>query len=767
MKNVLLFIVALFIAQLSNAQCTVTIDTPTTDIDCGDCFTLTAVGTSTTNPLSEDFNNSALGPGWNSNVSIMYNNPCGPPPDGSPAAWFGLGSQPREMSTVAFDVSCGGDVCWEMKYATQSGAGNCEGPDLYSEGVHFQYSLNGGMTWIDIQYWPPLNGGYDWYQTQWQTYCVTIPPVAATTSTQFRWYQDLGSGAQYDHWGIDNVNISAINCDAYYYDWFVDGTEDNADTLLCQSVNIDTYTVIFTNGIDDTCTASITMNGSLSPDFTYFAPCEGEEVTFTNTTVGTGLTAYWIFLNGTDTIQSPNATYIFPPGSNHDVELYVEDPLGCSGTITKTVVETPKLTVAVDNQVDVTCNSGNDGIVTVVAANGTGPYTYSWTGSSSTAATADDLFVGSTTVTINDVNGCEVTETINIGEPDPLSIFKLSKDTIICIGDPVQLFAQGAGGSSPYTYKWEVNNQTVATGANVTVTPTTVPTQYRVILGEQCGSPQDTAYVVVNYPGEVDPTLLPDITGGCFPVEVNFTNSTNTTETINYTIWTYSDGVIDTTAGANSAVHEFGLGVHNVDMEIVTNRGCRYYKSYQNLIEGYPYPEANFYVNPNPVSVFEPKVAAFSQSDTEFASYQWFAEGAKPDFSTTQNPKFVYPNEIQNYPLILVVENAYGCTDTLQKLVRVENIVNIFTPNSFTPDGDGLNDTWRVHIVGIDAQNFHLQIFNRWGETVFESKDPEGEWDGTYGGKLVKSGTYMWVLRAYDYENDNKHEFKGSINVLR
>jgi len=767
MKNFISLIFVLFTAQWAISQCTVVINTPTTNVECGDCFTLTAVGTSTSSPLSENFNGSSLGPGWTSNVTPQYSNPCGAPPNGSIAAWFGLGTQPREMETVAFDVSCGGDVCFEMKYATQGGSGNCEGPDQPNEGVRIQYSINGGTSWVDIQYWPP-NGGYDPMLTQWNNYCVTIPTVAETTSTKFRWFQDVGSGANFDHWGIDDVNISAINCQPYHYDWLADGTENNADTIFCLGQNTADYNVIFTNGIDDTCSATITINAGLTPDFTYDAPCEGEAVTFTNTSIGLFNNSKWIFLNGTDTIVSQNATYIFPPGSNHDVELLIEDLSGsCSGSITKTIVEVPRLEITVVNQVDATCYTGDDGIVTVGVTAGNVPYNYSWTGSASINPTADDLFAGSTTVTVTDDRGCVETETINVDEPNPLSMQNISEDTIICIDDPVNLFAQGSGGSSPFTYTWMSNGQVEASGSNVTVTPSSAPTEYTVILGEQCGSPEDTAYVVVNYPGEVDPTLVPDVTGGCYPVEVSFTNSTNTTEGIDYTIWTYSDGETDTVAGDNNTAHEFSLGVWGVDMEIVSDRGCRYFKTYEDLIEGFPYPEASFYVNPNPVSIFESKVIAYSQSGSDIISYEWFAEGANPDYSSIQNPNFEYPKVIENYPLVLVVENAYGCTDTLEKLVRVENVVTIFSPNTFTPDGDGLNDTWNTQLLGIDAQNFQLQIFNRWGEIVFESLDPDGAWDGTYGGEPVKSGTYMWIIRAFDFETDNKHEFNGTVNLLR
>ncbi len=267
MKKILFALAVSFISYSGMAQCTVTVSTSQDSVACGECFDLTAEGNAFETLLFEDFNNSALGPGWTSNQTVLYNNPCGAPADGSPSAWFGNSStQPRVLETIDYDLSCGGQICFNMKYATQAGASPCEGPDQPNEGVDLQYSLDGGATWVSIFYHTPLAGGYDPVQTQWNVYCHDIPPAAQTTSTRIRWYQDAGSGAGFDHWGIDDVEVNGTLCNVYYYDWFVDGTVDDADTTLCLDQSSQTYDVIFTDGATDTCSASITINTSLTAD---------------------------------------------------------------------------------------------------------------------------------------------------------------------------------------------------------------------------------------------------------------------------------------------------------------------------------------------------------------------------------------------------------------------------------------------------------------------------------------------------------------------
>ncbi|WP_107037644.1 T9SS type B sorting domain-containing protein [Brumimicrobium mesophilum] len=636
------------------------------------------------------------------------------------------------------------------------------------------------------------NASYEWENTLGQTFpynngTLNIPSAAAGTVGYFLTVQGTSCNSQVGAISdttfitglTSSVSATAVDdlCSAgvgsvtatpntgvapYTYLWPGLG---NATTQTVNNVSAGTYIVQMTDG--NGCTSSGTVVVGDTPA-TY--PTNTTPVSCPGGSDGTA-TAQMLPVIGTVTYQwnDPNnqTTSTATGLAAGTYDCVITSSVGCTNTVTVVVTEIPGMVVQVVNQVDVTCNSGNDGIVEIAVTDGTGPYSYSWTGSSSTTEIADDLFVGTTTVTVTDANGCIVTQDVTLGQPVALSVGDMSKDTIICIGDPVQLFAQGAGGSSPYIYTWTENNVVVGNGSIINVTPTSASTEYCVTVSEVCGSPVAVECVTVDYPAEVIPNLSPDKTGACFPVEVVFENITNTTETINYTIWTYSDGEVDTIAGENPTTHEFGLGVYDIQMEVVTARGCRYITDFPSLIEGYPYPEADFYVTPNPASIFEPKVKAYSQTSSDIVSHNWLAEGAKPEFSSLQDPSFEYPNVIENYPLILVVENVYGCTDTLTKIVRIENEVLIFSPNTFTPDGDGTNDTWRVNIQGIDVQNFHLQVYNRWGEKVFESFNPNGEWDGTYGGKVVKDGTYIWTIKAFDFETDNKYEFKGNVLILK
>lgn len=110
----------------------------------------------------------------------------------------------------------------------------------------------------------------------------------------------------------------------------------------------------------------------------------------------------------------------------------------------------------------------------------------------------------------------------------------------------------------------------------------------------------------------------------------------------------------------------------------------------------------------------------------------------------------------------------YGCVDTAYSFVNVKEEFIMYVPNTFTPDGDQFNNVFQpVLTSGFDPYSFHMLIFNRWGEVVFESYDFNAAWDGTYGGKPVKDGTYIWKIEVSDKDDAHRRQLTGHVNVLR
>jgi gliding motility-associated-like protein len=122
-----------------------------------------------------------------------------------------------------------------------------------------------------------------------------------------------------------------------------------------------------------------------------------------------------------------------------------------------------------------------------------------------------------------------------------------------------------------------------------------------------------------------------------------------------------------------------------------------------------------------------------------------------------------------SYLVQLVAFNSSGCTDTAWHMINVEDVLIYYVPNVFTPDGDNFNQTFKpIFTSGYDIYDYHLMIFDRWGEIIFESYNAEFGWDGTYGDNgLVQDGVYVWQIDFGDTISDERHVRRGHITVLK
>lgn len=111
--------------------------------------------------------------------------------------------------------------------------------------------------------------------------------------------------------------------------------------------------------------------------------------------------------------------------------------------------------------------------------------------------------------------------------------------------------------------------------------------------------------------------------------------------------------------------------------------------------------------------------------------------------------------------------DVFGCPRQGTITVISASDIDEFVPNVFTPNADGLNDTFRVVHAGVHDR-YELSVFNRWGEHIFNTTDPERAWDGNYKDKPVPDGTYVYVLRYADRcRNSRMVDRPGHVTLLR
>ena len=132
---------------------------------------------------------------------------------------------------------------------------------------------------------------------------------------------------------------------------------------------------------------------------------------------------------------------------------------------------------------------------------------------------------------------------------------------------------------------------------------------------------------------------------------------------------------------------------------------------------------------------------------------------------TTLSQPIVPVSPTQTTTYTVLATNGPNCADTAYVTVIVEEIAGLFTPNIFSPNGDGSNDVFYVRGAGFSE--FLLIIYNRWGEKVFESTDNTIGWDGTFIEKPVNPGVFVYYVFAKYTLEDQEVTKKGNITLIR
>ncbi len=165
-------------------------------------------------------------------------------------------------------------------------------------------------------------------------------------------------------------------------------------------------------------------------------------------------------------------------------------------------------------------------------------------------------------------------------------------------------------------------------------------------------------------------------------------------------------------------------------------------------------------ISANPTSGPSPLDVAFTGTGSGSPSFNWnFGDG---NTSANQNPNNVFTTG--TYTVTLTTTSG-SCTATSTIVIVVEDGLTLEIPNVFTPNGDGSNEIFNIKSTGV--KEISLQVFNRWGQKLYEFIGPKASWDGlTPNGKEVPEGTYFYFVKATGFD-DSKIEKHGTVNLFR
>lgn len=453
---------------------------------------------------------------------------------------------------------------------------------------------------------------------------------------------------------------------------------------------------------------------------------------------------------------TPNSALCVDPCNGNNVEyenvcagtysVLITDQQGCLQTVTGLTIDTPAPLQLIMNATDVTCFGYANGFIDFTSIGGSDPIILT-PGNVELPTSVTNLAPGTYSYTITDANGCTDTEDAIIDEPDLLVATVTNIVNPACGGDcNGAVFYEVEGGTTPYVYLLNPSGQNGLVNGTVT---SLCALEYELIISDLYNC-LDTAFFEVLEPeplnididldaptctGMFDGSATLNLQGGTGPLTLFF----DPTDTDN--------DVID-----DSTYQFLNLGEGEIALLLIDSLECSYVDTLEivpdiitdMVLTGFSSPETCWNTNDGTATMAV-------QNGNLPISYLW-----NDDLGQTTAVASGLEGS-QTY--VVIVTDAIGCT--LSDEVYVEPTEGcFFISTGLTPNGDGDNDLWLLG--GIEYYpSAKIQVFNRWGQSVFESRGYNNPWDGSYQGQQLPVADYYFVI---DYAED-KEPITGTVTI--
>lgn len=507
--------------------------------------------------------------------------------------------------------------------------------------------------------------------------------------------------------------------------------------------------------------------------------CAGDNVTFTATPVNGGATpAYQWFINGVTQLSTTNtfSSTVLPNGA------IVRVILSSSASCAVPVSDTDQVTMTVNSTTpSVTISKVPAGSVcegapitfTATPVSGGAAPTYQWFDGATAIAGATSATYTTSTL----LNGASITVqmTSNAICPNPAQVtsnaiivsittnvtpsvtISANPAGVICVGNTVTFTATPVNGGPTPTYQWKKNGVNVGTNSS-TFTTSALANGNTI-----------TVVMTTSLPCVTQPTATSNaiVIATAQPLQVQVSPPSSVCPGTEVTLDAVASGGLqpyfyswDHGAGNDSSV-TIVAGTTTTYKVTVTDICGSTPVSGTVKITVYPAALANFSYSPSNPSSLAPTVV-FNDLSSNAVNWQW--DLGDTTYSTDQNPThtYSYPG---NYLVKLAVQSPDGCLDSITYVIFVKDEIAFYVPNSFTPDGNGLNDEFLP--MGYNVGTYTMTIFNRWGEVVFEGSDKK-PWNGKYKDTTEPAPMGNYVYRIYlDDDKYNTPVVVGRVTLAR
>ena len=564
-----------------------------------------------------------------------------------------------------------------------------------------------------------------------------------------------GVGLNYN-WDFGDITTSSVTNPVKVYG--ADG--DYTVKLIATDVNGCKDTATKINYVKvHTAKAAFTVNDSLSS-------CTPFEVVFTNTSLY--YTGYnWIFGDGTNSTLVTPTHYYSTPGT-YIARLAVVGPGGCVDTVNKTIILYPSTATLTYSPF-----AGCSPLQVSFHVSTPGPVTYLWDlNDGNTLSTTDSNLVYNyllpgkflPKVILEDQTGCQipVTGVDTIAVTKSYVNFGVS-DSLLCDAGIVNFTDSTVSNGTIINYNWNFGDGGISSAQNPSHNYTATGFNTVRLIVTTANGCSDTA-IKTNYIKIVASPVI-DISGNvpiCMQSKLLFKGLVVQPDTskINW-YWDFGNGKTSITQNPQAQRYDTA-GNYALRLIVTNSSGCA--DTVDRTVVVYPLPSIN--AGPDKI-IGVGSSFAINPTGSPVIDYLWSpATGLSCTncYNTIASPKNTTAYTIK-------VTDANGCINTDNiTIIVVCNDKNVFIPNTFSPNNDGVNDWFYPRGTGL----FRIQsmrIFNRWGEMVFQKtnlfpNDPLAGWNGRYNGRLLNTDVYTYIIEIV-CENSDVLTYKGNITLIQ
>ena len=436
--------------------------------------------------------------------------------------------------------------------------------------------------------------------------------------------------------------------------------------------------------------------------------------------------------------STPNISLLV--AGNYSLTVYDDNNCRISDSI---MINEPSLPLtAVSSSSDVNCQGGADGSANIIPYGGTPGYTFSWSNGMQSEE-IKELSAGSYTVIITDLNGCIFNDSIVINEPSSYVQFdNIIMDSVSCFGyNDGSISIRASQGTTPYTVYFGDSIFNLYNSANDYSASNLAAGNVHINIIDNNGCDLDTNITVL----EPD-TLLYDFT--ILDVDC-YGNSTGEIE-------------LDVSGGTPSYKYFWsnGLTTKNISSLLANNYSVVVKDNNDCMIEA-----SAIVYQPDPIGI-QMYISEVSCRDDNDGFIELRAIGGVPEYEYLWSNQSISNNIYDLLPgqYIITIEDNNGCIKVDTLYVNYKDIECISPATVFTPDADGINDTWILDKIEL-YPNAVVQIYNQWGQMVYETKGSYIPWNGKKNGigPILPANTYFYII---DLKN-NTPAYTGPITILK